>query len=255
MVGMSRMPLSVTIVAQDEEDRLGAAIRSVAWADEVLVVDDGRDRTREVAGELGARVVEHPWAGYAAQKNVAMEAATHDWVFGLDADERVSPELAAGIEGVLAAPGDRVAFECNRRNHYLGRPVRWCGWYPDRRVRLFDRRSGRWIGPDPHDTVHAEGPVGRLDGDLLHDSYRSVEDHRRSIGRLSESWAVGQAERGRRTGPWDLTLRPAGHFLKNYLLRLGFLEGYRGVLICSMGAYHVYRKYDALRRRRRIAAP
>lgn len=253
---MGRAPLSIIIVAQDEEDRVGDAIRSVSWADEVLVVDGGSaDRTRRVARDAGARVVEHPWAGYAAQKNVATAEARHDWVFGLDADERVSPELAKSIERSLASLGDCVAFECNRRNHYLGRPVRWCGWYPDRRIRLFDRRHGQWIGPDPHDTVSSEGPVGRLEGDLLHDSYRSVEDHRRSIGRLADSWATGQAEQGRRTGPWDLTLRPAGHFLKNYLLRLGFLEGYRGVLICSLGAYHVFRKYDALRRKRLIASP
>ncbi len=246
----------MTIVAQDEEDRLEAAIRSVDWADEVLVVDGGSvDRTRELALDAGARVIEHPWQGYAAQKNVAREAAAHDWVLGLDADEQVSPALGESIRAALASPGDRVGFACNRRNHYLGRPVRWAGWYPDRRVRLFHRAHGRWIGPDPHDTVRLDGPEGRLEGDLLHDSYRSVADHRRAIARLAAAWADSAAANGRRTWPWDLTLRPAGHFLKNYLLRLGFLEGRRGVLICGMGAYHVYTKYRELGRRRLIAGP
>lgn len=253
---MPGYPLSVTIVAQDEEDRIGDAIRSVGWADEVLVVDGGsRDRTREVARGAGARVIEHPWEGYAAQKNVAREAAIHDWILGLDADERVSPELAESIRAALAEPGERAGFACNRRNHYLGRPVRWCGWYPDRRVRLFHRAHGRWVGPDPHDSVALDGDAGRLDGDLLHDSYRSVADHRRSIGRLAEAWAAGAVLAGRRTWPWDLTLRPAGHFLKNYLLRLGILEGRRGVLICAMGALHVFTKYRALRRRRLLERP
>jgi glycosyltransferase involved in cell wall biosynthesis len=246
-----RAKLSVTIVAQDEEDRLEPAIRSVDWADEVLVVDGGStDRTPELARGAGARVIDHPWRGYAAQKNVAREAATHDWVLGLDADERVSPELGVAIRGALANPGQHHGFACNRRNHYLGRPIRWCGWYPDRRVRLFHRRHAAWVGPDPHDTVDVDGSVGPLDGDLLHDSYRSLADHRRAIERLAASWAASAAADGRRTRPWDLTLRPAAHFLKNYLLRLGFLEGRAGVLICAMGALHVFTKYRELGRTR-----
>ncbi len=241
--------LTVTIVAQDEADRVGRAVESVRWADEVLVVDGGsRDDTVAVARAAGARVVEHAWEGYARQKNHAVALARHDWVLGLDADEWVGPELAASIRRAVATPGPHVAFSCNRRNHYLGRPVRWCGWYPDRRVRLFHRAHGRWIGPDPHDRVETAGPVAHLAGDLLHDSYRDREDHRRSIERLAAAWAESMHARGRRARPWD-RLRPAAHFLKNYLLRLGFLEGYRGLLICGYGARHVARRHRLLRQR------
>lgn len=241
--------LTVTIVAQDEADRIGRAVESVRWSDEVLVVDGGSsDDTVAVARAAGARVVENPWEGYAAQKNHAVTLASHDWIFGLDADETVSTELAASVRAALADPGDHVAFTCNRRNHYLGAPVRWCGWYPDRRFRLFHREHGRWIGPDPHDRVEADGPTAHLAGDLLHDSYRSVADHRRSIERLATSWAESKHAAGRRVRPWD-RLRPAAHFLKNYLLRLGILEGYRGILICGYGALHVARRHRLLRQR------
>ena len=247
--------LTVTIVAQDEQERIADAVRSVAWADEVLVVDGGsRDDTVRKAREAGARVETHPWGGYAQQKNTAVGLARNDWILGLDADERVGAQLAASIRTALAEPGGRVAFACNRRNHYLGRPVRWCGWYPDRRIRLFHREHARWIGPDPHDTVSADGDVGFLEGDLEHDSYRDVADHLLAIRRLAAAWGASMHGRGRRARPWDLTLRPLGHFLKNYLLRLGVLEGYRGVLICTLGAYHVLCKYADLRRRQ-LAAP
>jgi (heptosyl)LPS beta-1,4-glucosyltransferase len=253
---MARAPVTVTIVAQDEQARIADAIRSVSWAEEVLVLDGGsRDDTVAVARGLGARVERHAWDGYASQKQRSVGLATHDWILGLDADETVSPQLAASAQAALAAPGDDVAFACNRRNHYLGQPIRWCGWYPDRRVRLFHRDHGAWVGPDPHDTVQARGPVGFLDGDLEHRSYRDVQDHLRSIRRLADVWAESMHGLGRRARPWDTTLRPAAHFLKNYLLRLGVLEGRRGVLICALGAWHVARRYRALRRRWRELPP
>ncbi len=247
MVAARTHRLSVTIVAQDEGDRIARAVESVRWADEILVVDGGsRDGTPDAARDLGARVIEHPWAGYARQKNVAVSAAAHDWVFGLDADEVVSDELGASIRAALDHPEPHVGFACNRRNHYGGRPIRWAGWYPDRRVRLFDRRRGRWAGPDPHDLVEVDGPVGMLRGDLLHYSYRDPADHRRTIERLAAAAAESMQRDGRRSRPWDTTLRPAGHFLKNYLLRLGILEGAVGLRICAMGALHVRRKYRLL---------
>lgn len=250
MPTMAREQVTVTIVAQDEESRIADAIRSVSWADEILVLDGGsEDLTVELSRELGARVEEHAWDGYASQKQRAVELARHDWIFGLDADEALSEELAHSVQVALEAPAHHVAFACNRRNHYLGRPIRWGGWYPDRRVRLFHRGHGRWIGPDPHDTVQTDGPVGFLPGDLEHRSYQDVHDHVRAIRRLAAVWADSMHALGRRARPWDTTLRPLGHFLKNYLLRLGVLEGRRGLLICGLGAWHVATRYRALRER------
>jgi len=241
--------LTVTIVAQDEADRIGRAVDSVRWADEVLVLDGGSaDDTAAIARRHGARVVHHPWEGYARQKNRAVALASHDWILGLDADEAPSEELAASIREALRDPGPHTAFRCNRRNHYLGRPIRWCGWYPDRRIRLFHRAHGRWVGPDPHDHVQADGPVAHLIGDLLHHSYRDLDDHRRSIERLACAWAASMHDAGRRPRAWD-RLRPLAHFAKNYLLRLGVLEGYRGWLICWHGARHVGRRHALLRQR------
>ncbi len=245
---MSRPKLSVCVVAMDEEDRLGDCLRSADFADEWIVVDShSRDRTREVAAELGARVIERDWPGHVAQKNFALDQATHDWVLCLDADERVSPELREALLRALERQDLPDGFEFARRTWYLGRWIRHGGWYPDRKLRLFRRSRGRWGGVDPHDHVHVDGRVERLPGDLLHYSYRSVSDHLRTIDSFTTIAAREKHARGRRAGLLDLTLRPLWKFLRMYVFRAGFLDGVAGLVVAALGAYYVLLKYVKLR--------
>lgn len=239
------LPLSVVIIACDEADRLPDAIRSVAFADEVLVLDSGsRDETVAVARELGARVVETDWPGHVAQKNRAMGMAAHPWVLSIDADERVTPTLAASIRGALAEPCGAVGYEVARRNHYLGRPLRAGGWYPDRRVRMVLRDQARWLGEDPHDRLEVRGTVGRLSGELEHHPYRSLAEHHHTIDRYTRRFVEVTRARARF---WDLVIRPPWRFFRGYVLQRGFLDGRTGLWVAWMGARYTATKWWRLR--------
>jgi glycosyltransferase involved in cell wall biosynthesis len=237
---MNSVGLSVTIISRDEEDRIGDAIQSVAFADEVVVLDSGsRDGTVALCQSLGARIVETDWPGHVAQKNRALEYATHDWVLSIDADERVTPELKNSIQKILSGNPPVDGYSVARRQRYLGRWIRFCGWYPDRRVRLFRRSRCRWGGIDPHDRIEVNGPVRSLSGDLLHLPYRDLSDHIATIDRYSSIFAREAHARGRRARWWDLVFRPPLFFARRYFLSLGFLDGIHGVLVCGMGAFYV----------------
>ena len=238
--------LSVTIITKNEEARIADALRSVAFADEAVVVDCGSaDRTVEIARGLGARVVHHDWPGHVAQKNYAVGHASHRWVLSLDADERVSPELAERVQNTLRAP-DAAGYRVRRRTWYLGRWIRHCGWYPDSRVRLFDRERARWGGIDPHDLVEVDGPVGTLDADLLHYSYDDIADHLRTIDGFTTIGARRYFELGRRAGVTDLLVRPPLAFLNKYVVKRGFLDGIPGLVVCLLHGYYVLLKYAKL---------
>ncbi len=243
-----RARVSACIIAFDEQDRVADCIRSVDWCDEVLVVDShSADRTREVAAELGARVIERDWPGHVAQKEFAIRAAENDWVLCIDADERVSEVLRGELlalrdAGFPARPG--WAFP--RMSNYLGRWIRHGTWYPDRQLRLFDRRRGRWGGHDPHDKVELEGRPGVLKGDLLHLPYRSLDEHLGTIDRYTTTMAEGLWKRGRRASPLDLFTHPLVRFLRFYVLKAGFLDGWRGFLMACLAAHYVRLKYAKL---------
>jgi glycosyltransferase involved in cell wall biosynthesis len=248
MDSAERPALSACIIARDEEDRLPACLDSLGFCDEVLVVDShSRDRTREVAAARGARVVQRDWPGHVAQKEFAIREARHDWVLCVDADERVSPELAAEIAGLRDAGFAGCAgYFVPRLSSYLGRPIRHGTWYPDWKLRLFDRRRGRWGGRDPHDRVLVEGPTRRLAGHLLHDPYRSLDDHLATIDRYTTVMAEQLHADGRRARVLDLALRPPLRFLGFYVWRLGFLDGWRGLLLAHLAAHYVWQKYAKL---------
>ena len=240
--------MSACIIAFNEEDRIADCIRSLAWCDEVLVVDShSTDRTREVAADCGARVIERDWPGHVAQKEFTIRAAQHDWVLCIDADERVSPALRAEILALRDAgfPG-AAGWKMPRMSCYLGRWIRHGTWYPDLCLRLFDRRRGRWGGHDPHDRVELDSPPRRLAGDLLHYPYRSFAEHLRTIDNYTTIMARGLRERGRRARTSDLVLRPAVRFFRFYALKGGFLEGWRGLLLAYLAAYYVRLKYAKL---------
>ena len=224
------------------------ALETLGCADEVVVVDSGSsDRTCEVALRYGARVVEHVWPGYAAQKNFAAEQASHDWILSLDADEALSESLSAEIMR-LKQEGPRAAgYRMPRRAQYLGRWILHCGWYPDHKLRLYDRRRGRWAGQYIHERVEVEGPVEVLDADLLHYTCDSLSQHRRTIDRYTTLAAQELRAQERRAIAARLLLAPPLTFLRTYLLQQGFRDGYRGLLISAMAAWYVFLKWAKTR--------
>ena len=241
----------------NEEDRIGDCLRSLEFCDEVVVVDShSTDRTREVAAELGARVIERDWPGHVAQKEFAIRAAEHDWVLCVDADERVSPELRAEITALREAgfPG-RAGWRFPRLSNYLGTWVRYGTWYPDPQLRLFDRRRGRWGGHDPHDRVELEGEAGGLRGDLLHYPYRNRDEHLRTIDTYTTTMARGMHERGKRATVLNLAINPAVRFVRFYLLKRGFLLGGTGFRLAVLAARYVHLKYSKLRALQRSKPP
>lgn len=246
------IPVSGCVIARDEEDRIAACVESLGFCAEVVVLDSGsRDRTREVAAALGARVeIQDPFLGYAAQKQRCVELARHDWIVALDCDERVTPALAAELAGALAAEPDGVAgFTVRRRNRYLGRWMRFGDFGRERKLRVFDRRRARWGGTDPHDRVEVlSGRVLALAGAIEHDSYRSFAEHRRTVERFAALAADALAAAGRRASALDPWLRPAAAFLGCAVLRAGLLDGWRGLLAALMAARYDHLKYRRLRR-------
>lgn len=238
--------LAVVVVARDEEDRIGDCLASVSWADELVVVVDAAttDRTAEIAREHGASVVVRPWAGFVEQKNFALERATCPWVLSLDADERVSPRLAAEIrEAIGAAPADVTAADFPRRTFYLGRWIAHGGWYPDRKTRLVRRGRGRWTGSELHERLEAQGRTIALGGDLLHHTYRDLSDHLRRIDRYTSETARAWVAAGRRASIAAALVSPPLKFIKMYLLQAGFLDGAPGLFIAALGGYYVFLKH------------
>jgi glycosyltransferase involved in cell wall biosynthesis len=246
---MSRTPISACVISFNEEDRIADCLRSLAFCDELLVLDSGStDRTRELAAAAGARVEVQAFLGHIAQKNRAVELARHRWILSLDCDERVSGELREQIIALQATGFEPWAgFEMPRRNRYLGRVVRHGLFWPDRKLRLFDRDQARWGGTDPHDKVLARGPIQRLTGPIDHDSYRSFHEHRLTVERFSRIAARALRQQGRRFRWRDLLLRPPFVFVKSVLLKAGFLDGWRGWLIAWMAARYDWLKYLRLR--------
>lgn len=241
-------PISAVLITLDEERRLPGALESVAFCDEVVVLDGGSsDGTRALAEAAGARVVvNRPWPGWVVQRRLAVEAARHDWVLALDADERVTPALRAEIEALRARGLSGAGYRMPRVAFYLGRWIRATDWYPDPQLRLFDRRQARWEGGLVHESVVARGPVGRLRGDLEHHPYRDMADHLRKIDRYTTLWAQQAHAAGRPARLGDLLLAPPWAFFRNYVLKRGFLLGRAGFTVSGLNAYYTFAKLAKL---------
>ncbi len=236
-------PLSVTIITRDESANLAGALESVAWADDVVVVDaESRDDTAAIARRFTPRVVVREWPGYVAQKNFAAEQACHDWILSIDADERVTPALAEEIRRVLVSTPAEAGFRLPRASFYLGRWIRSTDWYPDFQLRLYDRRRARWEGRYVHESVKADGPVGTLRGEVLHYPYRDIAHHVQTIDRYTTLAARQAAEAGKRASIADVAVRPPLAFLRNYVLRLGIRDGQAGLIVSLLNSYYVFLK-------------
>ncbi len=237
---MSHPRLSVVVIAKNEEARLRGCLESVAWADELIVVDaESIDKTVQIAREFTDRVYVRPWPGFAAQKNFGLEQATGDWILSLDADEEVPRELREEIEGILAGRGG-AGYRMPRRNLFWGHWVRHGGLYPDWQLRLFRRGRGRFVERAVHESVEVDGEVGRLREALVHRSYEDIADFLARADRYSTLAAEEWARSGRPVRPADVLLRPAGRFLSMYVVHAGFLDGWRGFLLAALYAYYVF---------------
>ena len=242
--------LSVTIICKNEAGAISPCLYSIAGlADEIVVLDSGStDGTQAVCAAHSARVIETDWPGFGAQKQRAVEAARHDWVLCLDADERVSPELAASIRAALVAP-EFSAYRFARANRFLGRYLRHGEGYPDWSLRLFDRRVARWSDDAVHEKVVCDGPIGTLSGDLLHDSAESLENYLAKQNRytsLAADMAVGD---GKRVSALRLVTSPLLRFVKFYFLRGGFRDGVPGLVHIAIGCFNSFVKYAKIRER------
>ncbi|MEP7208740.1 MAG: glycosyltransferase family 2 protein [Casimicrobiaceae bacterium] len=246
------LPLTLCIITRDAAAELAACLASVPFAQDIVVVDSGSsDTTVAIARAANARVIEHPWQGFGAQKNFAVAQARTDWVLCLDADERLTPELATSIREAIAADasvGDgAVAYTMARRNRFLGRWLRHGEGYPDWNTRLFDRRWARWSEDAVHEHVVTKGVVRRLQGDLLHASAESIEGYLDKQNRYTTLQARALHGRGARASAVRMILAPVVRFVRFYLLRGGFLDGVPGLVHIAIGCMNTFTKYAKLR--------
>ncbi len=239
--------LTVIVPTFNEEANLPGCLESVRWADEILVADSfSTDRTLEIARSHGARIVQRAYGYSASQKNWAIPQATHSWILLLDADERVSPRLAAELRQLMVRGPQANGYWVYRANHLLGRRVRRCGWGTDKVLRLFRRDLGRYEDTQVHAEIRIAPPTGRLRGRLIHHSFRSFDQYMPKLWRYARWGAEDEWRAQRRTGLPDLLLRPPLRFLKMYVVRGGFLEGRRGLVVSYLGFAAVFLKYARL---------
>lgn len=241
------MKISATIITLNEQKNIKDCLESLDFADEIVVVDSGSvDQTEEICRSYqNVRFFQHAWQGYGKQKNKAAELAANKWIINIDADERVSPELASNI---LSAEYSRYnCFKMTRRNFFGKRWVKHCGWYPDYTARLYNSSDCSFSERPVHESLVCDGAVGVLSGDLLHFSYDGIGDYLQRMNRYSSLAAQELYERGYTSGVKDLISRPIATFLRMYLLKKGFLDGSDGLVLSSLYAFYTFSKYAKAR--------
>lgn len=242
--------LSAIILTYNEERNIDRCLKSMdGLADEVIVVDSfSTDQTEAICKRHNVCFVQHNFEGYIEQKNYALGLATHDWVLSLDADEALSEALKKSIEDTINNPACD-GYYMNRLANYCGQWIRHSGWYPDKKMRFFNRNKGHWAGTNPHDRFELEkgSKTGHLQGDLLHYTFYTVKEHLHQIERFSTIAAKAKIEQGQRSSWWKMLIKPIAKFLKSYFLKLGVLDGYYGWLIARHSAKATYLKYKKMR--------
>ena len=246
-----RQPLSVVIITLNAASQLEACLESVSFVDEIIVVDSGStDGTQALAERYGARIIQQEWLGFGPQKQFAVDAATHNWILCLDADERVSPALQEAIVFALKAPCT-VAFRFPRCNRFLGRYLKHGEGYPDWSLRLFDRRQARWSEDTVHEKVETSAAIGELSGDLLHDSAESIASYLTKQNRYTTLAAEMALKAGKRAGFSQLVLSPLVRFIKFYFIRQGFRDGLPGLIHIAIGCFNSFSKYAKILERQK----
>jgi glycosyltransferase involved in cell wall biosynthesis len=243
--------LSVVIITLNEEKNIRRCLESVRTvADEIVVVDSlSADNTVRICAEYGVRVIEQPFLGYIEQKNFALSKATFPFILSLDADEALSPELAASIQAEKAGGFAADGYTMNRLSWFCDRWIRHGSWYPDRKLRLVRASTASWGGTNPHDRliISGQAPVKHLQGDLLHYTYHTLEEFVAQGNRFSTIAAKAMHAQGKRATWWHMVWNPCMAFVKSYLLRAGFLDGFYGYLIARQSASQTLFKYAKLR--------
>ncbi|MDH5510423.1 MAG: glycosyltransferase family 2 protein [Nitrospinota bacterium] len=236
--------LSAVVVCLNEEEKIADCLDSLSFVGDIVVVDSGStDRTLEICRAKGARVFHNEWKGYIEQKNFALGKVDSEWVLSLDADERISASLRDEILVELIDPS-ADGYLIPRLAYYVNRWIYRCGWFPDRKMRLFRRGMGRWIGENPHDRVSVgKGKVAKMDGIIYHLSFEDIAAHVRTLNDFSTIGAQERLKKGKRSGMVSVITRPLFTFVKMYFIRLGFLEGAPGFIVSALSAYHVFSKY------------
>lgn len=242
-----KQPVTALVTTLNEERNIRDCLASIAWADEILLVDSGStDETLKIAEQFKPRVLEHEYVNAAAQKNWAVPQAKHDWVLIVDADERVSPELRLEIERILLQGPQHPGYYIKRENYFFGRKVRYCGWQRDYVLRLFDRRKGKYEDKWVHADVTLDGEPGRIEQVLTHYTYRDWDEYFERFKRYTTWAAKDLFEAGKKAGFFNLFLRPMFRFYKQYIWHAGFLDGRTGLILCMLSAFSVFTKYAKL---------
>jgi glycosyltransferase involved in cell wall biosynthesis len=240
-------PISATLITCNEEQNIADALRSIAWADEIIVVDSGSsDSTLDICRQFTDRILHRDWIGYVDQKNFAVKNARNDWIFSLDADERSSPELSGEIRELARNGFESKGYRIPRLTNFMGRWIRHGDWYPDYQLRLFNRRFGKWEGGRVHESFRLSENSGLLKGDIHHYTYRSLSEYLKRLETYTALAANDYQQRGEKTTPLKLLGNPTGAFIKAYLLKRGFLDGTPGFMVAVMGAVSVFFKYAKL---------
>lgn len=245
---MQKLSISLVVITCNEQKNIERCLRAADFCDELLIVDSGsQDATVKICEALGAKVLHRDWTGYGDQKNYGTEHAKHDWVFCIDADEVVTPELRDSILKAFASLPDEEGFEINRHGIYAGKMINHSGWYPEWRIFLYRKDKAVWAGLEPHTIVHFSGTKrGRLQGDLLHYTYNDIREHLRK--NISSAYASAQAmqQAGRRAKLTDLLLRGPFACFRRYFIQLGFLDGFYGFVIAALSGVYTFLKYAFL---------
>jgi glycosyltransferase involved in cell wall biosynthesis len=249
-----RARLSVTILTKNEQDNISRCLESLRWADEILVADSGStDGTLAICRGHDCRILQTEWLGYGATKQRAADAALHDWILSVDADEEVTEELARAIHRALESP-EHDAYRIMRRSFYLGVPIRHGGWNRDYPIRLFDRRRCRWNDKPVHESLVVSGSKGTIRSPLLHHTYPTISSHVERMNLYAELAAEHLWAEGRTCSIPTAVVRGAAKFVKMYLLQAGFLDGRAGFVLSRNSAFGVYLKYLKLWERTRSAS-
>jgi glycosyltransferase involved in cell wall biosynthesis len=239
--------ISAVLITYNEEKNIRRALESVAWADEILIVDsESGDRTREIAESLGARVLVQKWLGFSKQKQFAVDRAAHDWIFSLDADEEISGELKEEILRLKNSTPNADGYKIPRLSFYMNRPIRGGGWYPDWQLRFFNRQKGRWKDVPIHESLemNVDARIEKLTGDIFHYSVENAAHHHRMIGeRYAPLAARRMFDDGRRTTRTKIFFAGFAAFIQTYFLKLGFLDGFAGFCIARFAAHHAFMKH------------